>query len=166
VSDHSDSAGRLSLQKQALLALEEMQSRLDTVESSRTEPIAIIGIGCRFPGGADDDASYWQLLQDGVDAIREIPASRWNVDAFYDSDPDAPGKMYTRQGGFLDEVDTFDAPFFGISPREAVSLDPQQRLLLEVGWQALENAGVAPHTLVGSKTGVYVGVKENDYTKI
>lgn len=166
MSEHSDSAGQLSLQKQALLALEEMQGRLDTVERSRTEPIAIIGIGCRFPGGAEDDASYWQLLQDEVDAIREIPSSRWNVDAFYDSDPDAPGKMYTRQGGFLDDVDTFDAPFFGISPREAVSLDPQQRLLLEVGWQALENAGVAPHTLVGSKTGVYVGVMENDYSKI
>jgi len=159
-------AGELSLQKQALLALEEMQAKLDAVERARTEPIAIIGIGCRFPGGVEDVASYWRLLRDEVDAIGEIPMGRWNVDALYDPDPDAPGKMYTRHGGFLDEVDTFDAPFFGISPREAVTMDPQQRLVLEVGWQALENAGVAPHALVGSKTGVYVGVMENDYSKI
>lgn len=159
-------AGELSLQKQALLALEEMQAKLDEIERARTEPIAIIGIGCRFPGGADDAASYWQLLQDEVDAIGEIPADRWNVDAFYDPDPEAPGKMYSRHGGFLDEIDTFDAAFFGISPREAVAMDPQQRFVLEVAWQALENAGVAPTALVGSKTGVYVGVMENDYSKI
>jgi acyl transferase domain-containing protein/thioesterase domain-containing protein/acyl carrier protein len=159
-------ANHLSPLKQALLALEEMQSRFEAIQRARTEPIAIIGLGCRFPGGANDPEAYWRLLRDGVDAITEIPPDRWDVDAYYDPDPEAPGKMYTRYGGFLDKVDKFDAQFFGISPREAVDLDPQQRLLLEVAWEALENAGQAPDKLAGSQTGVFIGVMENDYSKL
>jgi malonyl CoA-acyl carrier protein transacylase len=162
----SERASHLSPLKRALLALEEMQAKLDAIEHSKAEPIAIICMGCRFPGGANNPEAFWQVLRDGVDAITEVPSDRWDVDAYYDPDPDAPGKMYTRYGGFLDEVDKFDAEFFGISPREAVSMDPQQRLLLEVSWEALENAGLVPDKLGGSQTGVFVGVMENDYSKL
>src|SRR6185436_16175831 len=120
-----------------------------------TEPIAIVGLGCRLPGAASPEA-FWELLHSGVDAIGEVPVERWDVDAWYDPDPEAPGKMYTRHGGFLNDIDRFDASFFRIAPREAVSLDPQQRLLLEVSWEALENAGQAPARLLGSRTGLYV----------
>ena len=129
-------------------------------------PIAIVGIGCRLPGGITDTESYWSLLRSGTDAITEIPADRWDVDAYFDPDPDAPGKMITRYGGFIDDVDRFDAPFFGIARREAVAMDPQQRLLLEVAWEALEDAGVVPSTLLGSKTGVYVGISNSDYSRL
>ena len=159
----SQRIGEMSPVKQALLELREMRARLDAVELERREPIAIIGMGCRYPGGANNPDAYWQLLVDGVDAIREVPPTRWNVDEFYDPDPQAPGKIYTRWGGFLDNIDQFDPGFFGISPREAMSLDPQQRLLLEVTWEALENAGQAPDKLVGSATGVFIGISTNDY---
>src|SRR5215218_3089027 len=111
--------------KQTLAALQKLRAKLDSVEQARIEPISVIGMGCRFPGGVTDPESYWQLLHNGVDGIVNIPADRWNADKYYDSDRDAPGKMYIRQGGFMDDVDKFDAPFFGISPREAVRLDPQ-----------------------------------------
>ncbi len=156
----------LSPTKRALLALKEMQSKLDALERAKTEPIAIIGIGCRFPGGADNPEAFWHLLRDGVNAITEVPSDRWDIDAYYDPDPDAPGKMYTRYGGFLGQVDTFDPQFFGISPREAVSLDPQQRLLLEVSWEALENANQVPEQLFSSSTGVFIGICANDYSKV
>ena len=107
--------------------------------AAQAEPIAIIGIGCRFPG-ANDPLAFRQLLRDGVDAITEVPADRFDLNAFYDPDPQAPGKISTRWGGFLDQVDRFDPHFFGISPREAARMDPQQRLLLEVAWEALEDA--------------------------
>ena len=155
----------LSPLKQALLALDEMQSRVKEVERARREPLAIIGMGCRFPGGAENPERYWQLLRDGVDAITEVPADRWDADAYYDPDPEAPGKIVTRQGGFVEQLREFDAAFFGISPREAVSLDPQQRLLLEVAWEALENAGVAPDALAGSPAGVFVAICTNDYSQ-
>ena len=129
------------------------------------EPIAVVGLSCRFPGAPNADA-FWKLLRDGVDAIREVPADRWDVDELYDPDPDAPGKMITRWGGFIDDVDKFDASFFGISPREATEMDPQQRLLLEVAWEALEAAGVNPEEVRGSRTGVFVGVSSNDYSVI
>ena len=101
-----------------------------------SEPIAIIGVGCRFPGGVHDAASFWRLLSDGIDAIGEIPATRFDLKTFYDPQPATPGKVMTRWGGFLDRIDEMDALFFGISPREAERLDPQQRLLLEVAWEA------------------------------
>ena len=130
------------------------------------EPIAIIGIGCRVPGGADTPDAFWELLRNGVDAISEVPRARWDLDAYYDADADAPGKMYARHGGFIGAVDQFEPKFFGISPREAISLDPQQRLLLEVSWEALEHAGQAPDRLTGTKTGVFVGLSSADYAQL
>src|SRR5262245_22446617 len=128
----------LSPVKRALLELREMRAALDAIELERQAPIAIIGMGCRFPG-APDPAAFWQLLRTGGHAITEVPAERWPLEAYYDPDPTAPGKMATRFGGFVSQVDQFDPGFFGISPREAASMDPQQRLLLEVSWEALEH---------------------------
>lgn len=155
----------LSPVKRALLEIRELRAELDALEEGRTEPIAIIGIGCRYPG-ADNPDAYWQLLKDGLDAIGPIPSDRWDVDAYYDPNPAQAGKMYTRSGGFLKNVDQFDPAFFGISPREAMSMDPQQRLLLEVSWEALEYAGVAADQLDGSQTGVFVGISTNDYGRL
>ncbi|SHL87003.1 amino acid adenylation domain-containing protein, partial [Mucilaginibacter sp. OK098] len=126
------------------------------------EPIAVIGMGCRFPGAKDPEA-FWELLRDGVDAIREVPRERWDVEHYYDPDPDKPGKIYTRHGGFIDNVDQFDSKFFGIAPNEADYIDPQQRLLLEVSWEALENAGIQPDHLNNTPTGIFVGIGQNDY---
>ncbi|MCI0394193.1 MAG: AMP-binding protein, partial [Chloroflexi bacterium] len=132
---------------------------------STHEPIAVIGLGCRFPGAPDPDA-FWQLLHDGVDAIREVPPDRWDVDAFYAAKDGVRGKMNTRWGGFLDQIDHFDPRFFGIAPREASRMDPQQRLLLEVAWEALENAGLIPGDLAESATGVFVGISSYDYSRL
>ncbi|HUU34591.1 MAG TPA: type I polyketide synthase, partial [Vicinamibacterales bacterium] len=127
------------------------------------DPIAIIGIGCRFPGGADHPQAFWQLLADGFNAVTEAPASRSGFIDCFDADPKKPGHAYSRWGGFLDRVDLFDAQFFGISPREAAHIDPQHRLLLELVWEACENASVAPSALAGSRTGVFVGISTHDY---
>ncbi|MCC5632195.1 type I polyketide synthase [Nostoc sphaeroides CHAB 2801] len=130
------------------------------------EPIAIIGIGCRFPG-AKDPLAFWELLRNGVDAITDIPTNRWDLSELYDPDPEIIGKMNSRCGGFLQQVDHFDPHFFGISPREAMSMDPQQRLLLEVAWEALEDAGQVREQLLGTRTGVFVGISSaNDYSLI
>ncbi len=166
MSDSSTRVTNLSPLKQAYLALEEMQKKLEAVERTRNEPIAIIGMGCRFPGGATNPQAFWQLLRNGVDAIRDVPTDRWDVNLLYDADPNASGKLYTRRAGFLERVDLFDPQFFGVSPREAVSLDPQQRLLLEVTWEALEHAGIAPDQLQGSRTGVFVGIASSDYATL
>jgi malonyl CoA-acyl carrier protein transacylase len=166
VSNTSNKTNGLSASQRILVALNEATNKLKAAEQAKTEPIAIVGMGCRFPGGANNPEAFWELLKDGVDAIASVPPQRWDIDAYYDPDPDTPGKMYTRYGGFIDRVDEFDAQFFGISPREAVNLDPQQRLLLEVSWSALENGGQVPQQLAGSKTGVFVGVTTNDYAKL
>jgi acyl transferase domain-containing protein/acyl carrier protein len=133
--------------------------------TDQMEPIAIIGIGCRFPG-AENPQAFWQLLCDGVDAITEIPRDRWDLDQLYNPDPDVPGTINSRYGGFLEQIDQFDPSFFGIAPREAMSMDPQQRLLLEVAWEALEDAGQVREQLEGSQTGVFIGISTNDYSRI
>ncbi len=160
-----DAAGR-SLLLRAHLAIEDLQSRLDAMQKARTEPIAIVGMGCRFPGGAVHPEGFWRLLRDGVDAVSEVPPSRWNIDEYYDPDPEAHGRMYTRHMATVDDIDRFDAQFFGISPREATTMDPQQRLLLEVAWESLEHAGIAAEKLVGSSTGVFVGIGHNDHSHL
>ena len=152
----------LSPIKRAIVEIRELRAKLEAAERSANEPIAIVGLGCRFPG-ADGPDAYWRLLRDGTDAISKVPLDRWDVDAMYDPDPDAPGKIYARNGGFLDQVDRFDAAFFGISPREAISLDPQQRLLLEVAWEALEHGGIGPDSLAGAPGGVFLGLTSAEY---
>src|SRR5918992_3181056 len=138
--------------------------KIDTPRRLHSEPIAIIGLGCRFPGAGDPE-TFWRLLRDGGEAITEVPRDRWDVNAFYDLNPTTPGKMNTRWGGFLEQVDRFDPHFFGISPREAASMDPQQRLGLEVSWEALENAGQTAEELGDSQTGVFIGISTNDYSR-
>lgn len=131
-----------------------------------TDPIAITGIGCRYPGGAHGPAAFWRMLCEGVDAISEIPSDRWNVAAYYDAEPDRPGKTNSRWGGFLPAIDHFDPGFFGISPREAAFMDPQQRLLLETAWESMEDAGLVPDPVLGANTGVFVGLSTYDYSQI
>src|SRR5579875_3396003 len=140
-----------------------MREKAGGADLLNAEPIAIIGMACRFPGGAQDPESFWRLLRDGVDTVTEVPPERWDADAYYDPDPQAQGKMSTRWGSFLRDVDQFDAAFFGIAPREASSMDPQQRLLLEVAWEAFERAGQTAEQLRGSSTGVFVGIYGSDY---
>ncbi|MDO0911616.1 SDR family NAD(P)-dependent oxidoreductase [Streptomyces sp. DT2A-34] len=127
------------------------------------DDIAIVSMACRFPGGADDPEALWRLLVDGVDAIAEAPAGRWDTEGLYDPDPEATGKAYSLRGGFLSDIDRFDASFFGISAREAAAMDPQQRLLLGTAWETIERAGIVPETLNGSSTGVYVGLYDSGY---
>lgn len=129
----------------------------------RRVPMALVGMGCRFPGGANSPDAYWRLLCDGVDAIREVPEGRFDLPEVFDPDPASPGKIYSRWGGFVDDIEGFDAGFFGIAPREAARVDPQQRMLLEVVWEALEDAGVPADRLAGSRTGVFVGISTHDY---
>ncbi len=153
--------------KDALLALQKMRARLEALEKARREPIAIIGMGCRFPANINTPEQFWQFLCDHGDAMGEIPRSRWDIDQYYDPDPDAPGKIGTRTAGFIEQpIDRFDAAFFGISPREARSMDPQQRMLLEVAWETLDHAGIAPGRAAGTRTGVYVGMTMQDYLLI
>ena len=154
-----------TLMSKALLELKDMRTKLAAAEAAKTEPIADESLRCRFPGGSNHPDDFWTLLREGKDGITEVPCDRWNIDTFYDPDPDAPGKMASRYGGFINQLQSFDAEFFGITPREAVSLDPQQRLLLEVSWEALEHAGIAPEQLAGSPTGVFIGICSNDYSQ-
>ena len=128
------------------------------------EPVAIVGMACRFPGGANDPDIFWRNLLEGRDSVTRIPADRWQADAYYDPDPAAPGRMNSLYGAFLDRVDLFDPAFFGISPREAARVDPQQRLFLEVAWEALEHAGQTMEGLAGSRTGVFAAVYQSDYS--
>ena len=153
----------LSPIKRALLEIRNLRARVASLEDRRPAPIAIVGMSVRAPGGVKDVEAYADMLWSGTDAISEIPADRWKLDEWFDEGIDTPGKMYTRFGGFIEQVDQFDAEFFGIAPVEAASMDPQQRLALELAWEALENAGHAPTSLAGSSAGVYLGVANGDY---
>ncbi|NET25423.1 type I polyketide synthase [Okeania sp. SIO1I7] len=149
--------------ERALKALNKAYSKLEKYENQSKEPIAIIGMGCRLPGGASTPEAFWELLQNGVDTITEVPPDRWPISKYYDSDPTTPGKIYTRYGAFVEQIQEFDASFFGISPKEAIHLDPQQRLLLEVTWEALEHSATNPQKLMETQTGVFIGISSNDY---
>ncbi|MCB0190966.1 MAG: SDR family NAD(P)-dependent oxidoreductase [Anaerolineae bacterium] len=154
---------QLSPLQRAFYALEKVQARLDAVEQAQREPIAIIGLGCRFPGGGDDPDSFWQLLRNGVDAVVDAPIDRWSANAYDAMHLDDMTRSRVRYGAYLPDVKQFDPQFFGISPREATFIDPQQRLLLEVSWEALERAGYIPDKLASSPTGVFIGISFNEY---
>jgi acyl transferase domain-containing protein/NADPH:quinone reductase-like Zn-dependent oxidoreductase/acyl carrier protein len=154
------------LLRESLATIERLQARLDGYSRAAREPIAIVGVGCRYPGGVDSIDGLWRVASEGVDAVREVPADRWDIDAYYDPNPDAVGKMVTRRAGMLDRVDGFDPAFFAISPREARALDPQQRMLLETSVEALESAAIATDKLAGSRTGVFVGGSTTDYGQL
>ncbi|MGE2718063.1 type I polyketide synthase [Mycolicibacterium litorale] len=159
------SSDRRAIITEALRKIDDLSARLAVAEQGETEPIAVVGLGCRLPGGVSDPDGFWQLLQDGRSGVVRVPAQRWDADAFYSADNGVPGTICTREGGFLTSwlPDEFDAEFFGISPREAAAMDPQQRLLMEVAWEALEHAGIPAQSLRGTQTSVFVGLTAYDY---
>jgi acyl transferase domain-containing protein/aryl carrier-like protein len=153
------------LLKRALVAIDQLQAKLAASETAKQEPIAIVGMACRFPGATSPD-ELWSNLVAGIDSVTVVPSYRWDAEAFYDPNPDAPGKAYTKWGGFVGDVEHFDAAFFGITPREAVMLDPQQRLLLEMVWDALEDANISPSALAGANGGVFLGMSSMDFVQL
>ena len=162
MKNNDTSTEDISPTKRALLAVKKMQANLDALEKEKNEAIAIVGMSCRLPGAENPD-ELWDLMINKGDAIIEVPPDRWDIDAYYDPDRDAPGKTAIRHGGFLNQIDGFDPLFFDISPREAVAVDPQHRLLLEVSWEAFENAAIPPSKLFGSSTGVFIGLYGSEY---
>ena len=135
-------------------------------QSSTREPLAIVGIGCRLPGGVTGPGSFWQLMMEERSGIIPVPKDRWNRERWYHENVEIPGKMITKWGGFIHDFEKFDAQFFGISPREALRMDPQQRWMLETAWESLEDAGIPPVSLRGTETAVYVGIASNDYANV
>ncbi|NES77484.1 MULTISPECIES: type I polyketide synthase [unclassified Okeania] len=163
----SEETQNLSSSKRLLLLVKQLRAKVEEFKKVEKEPIAIVGMGCRFPGGASNPDAFWELLRRGIDAAIEVPPERWDIDSYYHPDPGTKGKMYVRQSNFLhEEIDKFDAEFFGIAPKEAVGMDPQQRLLLEVSWEALENAGIPPSKQRGSCNGVFIGINTSDYMQL
>ena len=161
----TDSPDRRAIITDALRKIDDLTARLEIAEKADTEPIAVLGMACRFPGGVNNPDQFWELLRGGASGIVRVPPRRWDADAFFTEDHTVPGTICNREGGFLTDwqPEEFDAEFFAISPREAAAMDPQQRLLLEVAWEALEDAGVAPHTIRGGQTSVFVGLTAYDY---
>src|ERR1700683_1546458 len=156
----------LSPVKRALYEIRQLRSRVQELERLRTEPVAIIGLGLRFPGNASTPEALWNVLASGVDTVAEIPVSRWPLEQYYDPDPETPGKMYARHASLIADPALFDADFFGISPREAMALDPQHRLALEVSWEALESAGYNPAGLSKTNAGVFLALANGDYGRL
>lgn len=152
--------------RKSYTVIQQLKKQLADAEQRSPEPIAVVGMSCRFPGGANTPEAFWQVLASGADTVREIPGDRWAWRHFFNPDPRVAGTHYVRHGSFLDQVSDFDPEFFGISGREADALDPQHRLLLEVSWEALERAGMAPQQLRHSQTGIYVGIGQNDYAQL
>ena len=157
---------RRAIITEALHKIDELSARLEIAEKGDVEPIAVVGMGCRFPGAVNNPGQYWRFLQEGRSGIVRVPPERWDADAFFSDDRAVPGTICTREGGFLTtwKPDQFDAEFFSIAPREAAAMDPQQRLLLEVAWEALEDTGITAQTIRGTQTSIFVGLTANDYS--
>ena len=162
----AQTAEELSPVKRALVEIRRLRAELESCRRGQLEPVAIIGLAVRLPGGITSPERFWKALAEGEDLITTVPPERWNAQAYWSPDGDQPGTMYDTHGGFLSDIDAFDADLFGIHPREAASMDPQHRILLEMTWEALERANIDPRSLKNTQTGIYLGLTNSDYGRL